>query len=199
MPYDLRGLARATQIALILQAAVSALAVAFAERLAEPAEYDALAAGIALAQMVAFLVAAVCFLTWTYRAKANGNATGARGVSFSPAFATGSYFIPLVNLVVPVQAMQELHKISSGARDWEAQGGSGLVWLWWLFWIVGNIAGVVFFRLTTMEGAPDVGDFAETLGLVSDLGTLLASLALIRIVGTITARLQYLRDTVQFR
>lgn len=198
MPYDLRGLTRFTQIALALQAAVSVLALAFAERLAAAAEDDALVAAIGLAQMLTFLVAAVCFLTWTYRAKANGNATGARGVSFSPAFATWSYFIPLVNLVVPVQAMQELHKTSSGAHDWEAESGLGLIWLWWFFWIVGNIAGTIVFRFMTMEDAPDMGDFAVTLGMISDLGTLLASLALIRIVGTISARLMHLRDTMQF-
>ncbi len=198
MPYDLAALTRLTQVALTLQAAVSALAVAFAERLTAPAEDDAVAVPIALGQTLAFLFAAVCFLIWTYRAKADGNATGAAGVSFSPAFATWSYFIPLVNLVVPVQAMQELHKTASGARDWEAQSGSGLIWLWWFFWIAANIAGIVVFRLTTMDGAPDLGDGAATLGVVSDLGTLLASLALIRIVGTISARLMHLRDTMQF-
>lgn len=198
MPYELGTLTRLTQIALALQAAVSALAMAFAERLAAPSEDDALAALIALGQMLAFLIAAVLFLTWTYRAKADGNATGAKGVSFSPAFATWSYFIPLVNLVVPAQAMQELHKTSSGARDWEAESGSGLIWLWWFFWIAGNIAGIVVFRLMTMEGAPEVGSFAATLSMASDLGTLLASLALIRIVGTVSARLMHLRDTMQF-
>ena len=198
MPYELGTLTRVTQIALAIQVVVSAVAVAFAERLAQPTEDDALAAAIALAQMAAFLFAAVCFLTWTYRAKANGNATGAKGVSFSPAFATWSYFIPLVNLIVPVQAMQELHKTASGARDWEAESSSGLIWLWWFFWIVGNLAGVVVFRLMTTDESPDLGDFAATLGMASDLGTLLASLALIRIVGTISARLIHLRDTMQF-
>lgn len=197
MPYELGALTRVTQIALAVQAAVSALAVVYG-LMAAPSAEDALLALVVLAQFAAFLFAAVAFLIWTYRAKANGNATGAKGVSFSPAFATWSYFIPLVNLVVPVQAMQELHKTSTGARDWEAESGSGLIWLWWFFWIAGNIAGIVAFRLLTMEEAPDAPELINQLELASDLGTLLASLLLIRIVSTIAARLRYLRDTAQF-
>lgn len=197
MPYDLSGLARLTQIALALQAVVSLLAAANGTR--GPVAEEGLATGlIALGQVLAFLFAAICFLLWTYRAKTNGKATGAKGLSFSPAISIWSYFIPLANLVMPAQAMQELHKTATEPRDWEAVGGSGLIWLWWFLWIVGNIAGIVSFRLLTMEEAPEAAAFANTLGIVSDLGTLLASLALIRIVGTISARLQRLRDTVQF-
>lgn len=197
MPYDLGVLTRVTQIALAVQAVVSAVAALNGLRAGVPVE-DPLTALIALAQVLVFVVAAACFLTWTYRAKTNGNATGAKGISFSPAFATWSYFVPLVNLVVPVQAMQELHKTSSGARDWEAESGSGMIWLWWFFWIVGNIAGIVSFRLLTMEEAFEAADFAAKLGVASDLGTALASLVLIRIVGMIAARLRRLHNTVQF-
>lgn len=197
MPYELGTLTRITQIALAVQAAISALAALNGLRADVPID-DPTTALVALMQFVVFAVAGVCFLIWTYRAKANGNATGAKGVSFSPAFATWSYFIPLVNLAVPVQAMQELHKTASGARDWEAQSGSGMIWLWWFFWIVGNLAGVVSFRLLTMEEAAEAADFAAKLGIASDLGTLLASLVLIGIVGTIAARLRHLRDTAQF-
>jgi heme/copper-type cytochrome/quinol oxidase subunit 2 len=197
VPYDLGGLARLTQIALALQAAVSLLAAANGMR--GPVAAEDLASGlVALAQVLVFLFAAVCFLLWTYRAKSNGRATGAKGLSFSPAMATWGYFIPLANLVVPAQAMQELYKSATQPRDWEAVGGSGTIWLWWFFWIAGNIAGIVSFRLLTMEDAPEAAAFAGTLGIVSDLGTACASLALIRVVGTISARLQRLRDTVQF-
>lgn len=197
MPYDLRVLTRITQITLAVQAAVSALSAVNGYRVGVVAE-DAASALIALAQFVTFTIVAVFFLTWTYRAKANGSATSAKGLSFSPAMSVWSYFIPLINLVVPVQAMQELHKTSIEARDWEAIDSSGMIWLWWFFWIVGNIAGLVSFRLLTMDEGMEVAEFAAKLSIASDIGTVLASLALMRIVGTIGGRLMHLRDAAQF-
>ena len=197
MPYDLRVLTRITQIALAVQAVVSALSAANGYRLGVVAD-DPVSALIAVAQLLTFVIAAIFFLTWTYRAKVNGRATGAKGLSFSPAMSVWSYFIPLMNLITPVQAMQELHKTSTETGDWEAVQASGIIWLWWFFWIVGNIAGLVTFRLLTMEEGPDVAEFAAGLSIVSDVGTVLASLVLVRIVGTIAARLHRLRDTAQF-
>lgn len=197
VPYDLRVLARITQFSLAIQATVSALSAVNGYRVGVVAE-DPASALIALMQFVTFATAAVFFLTWTYRAKANVRATGAKGLSFSPAMSVWSYFIPLINLVVPVQAMQELHKTSIETRDWEAVDSSGMIWLWWFFWIVGNIAGVVTFRLLTLDEGKEVADFAVRLSIASDIGTVLASLVLLRIVGTIAGRLMHLRDTAQF-
>ena len=97
MPYDLSRLSGLTRAALAIQAVVSALA-AFNVHRVGIASQDGLSAGLGLAQASIYVVAAICFLTWTYRAKANANATNAPGISFSPGMAAGSHFIPIINL-----------------------------------------------------------------------------------------------------
>lgn len=187
MPHhDLRALTKIAQALLAAQAVLAAAAVAIVYR-QEITEDDAASALIVLGQLVIFLVAGIVFLVWTYRAKSNANTSGARGLSYSPAMAVGSYFIPILNLAIPAQAMQELYKSSADPKDWEAVKGLRLIHAWWFFWIAGNIAGVVAWRMQASEAYEAPASVIAMLGRGSDVGTVAASLLLIPVIGKIAA------------
>lgn len=154
---------------------------------------DLLTSVIVLVQAAVFVSAGSTVLVWTWRAKTNTRENGARDLSYSPAMAVGSYFIPLLNLAMPLQAMRELYKASVDPRDWEAVDVPAIFAFWWTFWIAGNIAGIAAWRLSEPEpGAVSPGALTGCFA-ASDLGTALASFCLIRIIATTTA-IQERRD-----
>jgi Domain of unknown function (DUF4328) len=186
--HDLRRLTTVTQMLLVAQACV-AVAAAIQVYLSGFAAENFMAALISLLQSLLFIAVGITFLLWTYRAKSNANASSARGLSYSPAMAVGSYFIPILNLGVPAQAMQELYKSSVNPRDWEAAPNLRMIYLWWFFWITSNIAGIAVMRFQMAEKeAPDTA-IINMFSMASDIGTVAASLALIPIVRVI-AKLQ---------
>ncbi len=186
--YDLGTLSRVSQILLAIQAVVAVLNASNTGARGFLVD-DRMTSLLGLAQMGIFAAAGICVLCWTYRAKANTRLDGARDLSFSPAMAVGSYFIPLLNLVMPAQAMRELYKASVDPRDWEAVPVPALFGWWWAFWIAGNIAGVAVFRLATMDDAVVTSGVVSKLAIASDAGTVAASLLLMRAIG-LTSRLQ---------
>jgi hypothetical protein len=92
-----------------------------------------------------FLLAAVPIAAWIYRAHANLKEAQLSELRYSPAWAVGSFFVPLVNFVVPFAAMRELHNRSHGAGPWLASEPVGDVTSWWTC----HIAAVVVSTVTT--------------------------------------------------
>jgi hypothetical protein len=95
---------------------------------------------------VVALVAVVTWLTWQGRAHANLSRIGASGLRFRPASAVASWFVPLVNLVLPFMAMRELWRASdpeTGELDWRERRTTIVLPLWWM----GVIATAVLFTL----------------------------------------------------
>ncbi len=175
---------------LVAQALLSLLAVAIA-LLHGPGFSEengsAAYALVALLQFIVFIVAGFVVLRWIYFATANAHAFGAQGLRCGPWLAVGSFFIPIANLVMPFQSMRDVWKASVEPRDWEVVKAPPLLGWWWLFWLAGNITGIVAFRLADVERYPDVGRTPETLMTLSDASTFAASLLLAAIVRQLTA------------
>ncbi len=145
---------------------------------------------LSLLQTLVFVIGGIVFFIWLYRAVANVHALGARGFSSAPAMAVVWYFVPIANLGMPYVTMRDTWRASVNPRDWEAASSSSIIGLWWFFWLAGNIAGVIVFRLTmepsSLEGSEAI---AAQLSTVSDVGTAVASVLLAAIIGRI-ARMQ---------
>lgn len=79
---------------------------------------------------IVFIVIAIAFLKWTYRANKNCQGftkqvlkekkhlqiLGEKIMRFSPGWSIGYYFIPILNLYKPYQAMKEIYLFSSDAE-----------------------------------------------------------------------------------
>jgi Domain of unknown function (DUF4328) len=96
-----------------------------------PMEVLTLGSLVNLAFWLALFLAVVPILVWVHRAHANLHDGGVKGLRYSPAWATGSYFVPFVNCVVPFRAMRELYNRSEGEPEDFAQSSAGPVTSWW--------------------------------------------------------------------
>src|SRR5688572_6359973 len=67
---------------------------------------------LGLVFFVLFVIATVFWCMWVYRTYRNLPALGAEGLNYSPGWAVGYYFIPVLNLFRPFQVMRETWRAS---------------------------------------------------------------------------------------
>jgi hypothetical protein len=129
---------------------------------------------IGLAIVPLSLLTAIVFLVWVNRANKNARALGAQGMQFTPGWSVGWFFVPILNLFKPYQAMREIYQASdpqSGPTNWKLMGKSGVVGWWWGLWLIGNFLGQIEFRLAWRE--EDVRASAALGVVTSSLGVIL--------------------------
>jgi Domain of unknown function (DUF4328) len=144
---------------------------------------------ISLVQLALILVTAVTFMMWVYRAYSNLPALGATGLKTTPGMAVGVFFIPILNLFRPYQAVSEIYKASdpsigrNGADTRQHLPGWSVMGWWWTFWIISNLLGQLAFRMAlsadSYETTLNANWLAITEGAVSIPLTFLA-LAVVR-------------------
>src|SRR6185503_4209614 len=117
---------------------------------------------IAILQLAAYLITGVFFLIWIYRAHRNLPAIGIRKPRYSPAWAVGWFFVPILNLFRPYDVVKELWKesnpdvgisdtflkhYSSTTKPYSSK--SVLIGLWWGFWIASAVVARASSRLSS--------------------------------------------------
>ncbi len=119
----------------------------------EAALNDLRQGAIGTMQTLVSITTAVAFLVWTHRAYRNLPPLGATGLKHSPGWAVGYFFIPIVNLYRPYQAMREIwvgsrpRQAPDGWTDDGLSPGVALVGWWWAFWLIMNFTSHVSLRL----------------------------------------------------
>ena len=141
-----------------------------------------------LLHVVMFLVTAILFLRWTYLTKRNAAALGAQGLEFSPRWSVGSYFVPIVTLWKPFQALSETFRASHPVfRDnWLSAPTPRLLPVWWTLWIINSIAGQVLVRMSLDAKTPPELLNASWVNLWSTIPTV----ALVPVVWLLSTTLQ---------
>ncbi len=88
------------------------------------------------------ILAAIPFLKLLGRFNHNAWSFGARGMEYTPGWTIGSFFVPILSLFQPYQAVQQIWKVSQkGSGGWTNRLGSSLIGLWWALWIAQIILG----------------------------------------------------------
>lgn len=95
---------------------------------------------------ITYIITAISFLIWVYRANKNCHGFGAKDMRFTPSWSIWWYFIPFFNFFRPYQVMKEIYKVSSNPNEWKRQEGSNLLWVWWTMFIVFLVIGNYEFR-----------------------------------------------------
>jgi len=90
-------------------------------------------------QVIWFLVTAIVFGRWIFLANKNVRALGAEDLTFTPGWAVGYLFIPILCLWKPYQAMKELWRASQNPHSWKKTPAASILPLWWTCWIVHNL------------------------------------------------------------
>lgn len=102
---------------------------------------------VTVIQIFLFIIGGIFILNWIYRANYNARQLGAEGMDFSPGWAVGWHFIPIVNLWMPYQAMEEIWKTSSNPKSWCNEPVSFILPCWWFFWVANIILGGITSKL----------------------------------------------------
>ena len=143
----------ATVLFLLSTVAVRPVNALLAERAVDSTDGDAflltagmLELGAALLYQVAFLVAVVLVIIWTWRARKNLDAFPGTGPTLSAGWAIAGWLVPFVNVVLPHRVMANV------ARDslWRL-GTPWRVHLWWGTWLAFLLTDRIATRSATAE------------------------------------------------
>ena len=140
---------------------------------------------LAVLGAVVILTTMIFVLKWIYRANYNVRQLGANGLRFSPAGSIGWYFVPVLCLWRPYQAMKEIHQASLNPHEWKDRPVPTLLPLWWTLWLISNALSNLdvrlWWRLDENSSAADfvTANLAAQAALVSEIPLTLVLLAII--------------------
>ena len=80
---------------------------------------------------VSVLALIILFFRWVYLSNINSRLMGAKNMQFSPGWAVGWNFIPLMNLFMPFRIMKEIWKTSKDSENWESLETPSIIIWWW--------------------------------------------------------------------
>jgi hypothetical protein len=134
------------------------------------------------------IVTGITFLKWIYRAYKNIQGFGAEGLRFSPGWAVGYYFIPILSLIRPVQVMSEIWRASDDPRNWPRRPGSWVIVSWWTLFLIYTGVTQVSLEIAIQASTNDQWTLAAVLAIAGDLFSIPLSLAALRLVTEIYRR-----------
>jgi hypothetical protein len=172
--YDMRGTVTSLRVLLWLGIVVTLVAAAsdfmqlqlmsdvMAGRLITASEADANDARqgmIGVAQVALYLVTVVVFLRWLYHTNSNAHTLASGSMRFTPGWAVGWYFVPILNFWMPFQVMKEIWQVSQEGAKYHRPNGQVIVW--WTFFLSAAILSRVAARMLTMAGNAPAESFAS--------------------------------------
>jgi len=157
---------------------------------------DPLQGIVALLQSGIGVVTAITFLKWVYRAYKNVQGFGAEGLRFSPGWAIGYYFIPILRLIRPVQVMSEIWRASYDPRNWPRNPGSWLIATWWTLFLLYSGVTQVSLQIGIQASTNDQWKLAAVFAILGDFFSLPLSIIVLRLVTEIYKRQKKLVEGV---
>lgn len=91
--------------------------------------------------MVLFIATAVVMFKWIYRSNHNARQLGAQGMRFTPGWAVGWFFVPVLQLWKPFQVVKEVFQASQNPADPKAVGTGRLLPFWWGVLVLDKFVG----------------------------------------------------------
>ncbi|MBI5624012.1 MAG: DUF4328 domain-containing protein [Elusimicrobia bacterium] len=144
------------------------------------------------ASVLALAATAAVFCAWAYRANANCRALGASGMTFTPGWTAGWFFVPVMNLYKPYRALREVYMASAPEADaetWRSGAVPALVRAWWGVWLLNGFLGQVSWRMSESRGDYSSSSAAWVGAAASAAGGAAAVLCLL-LVRSIHSRLE---------
>lgn len=155
---------------------------------------DVLAFLISLFLSGVALLTAVFFLFWIYRAHKNLKALGAIDLKYSPGWAVGGFFIPVLNLIRPYQVVTEIWKASANharrsvGANWSYEPAPVFILAWWGAWLFSGFLGFMSFVVLVGSGGTDPAMVATRYRLLSYISGIACAALAIAVVMKINAR-----------
>ena len=138
-------LARAIMVLLSIDCLISVYAGLSAALLASQATRATATDIAAFFQAVLLLATGICFFVWMYRMDKNLRAFGAEELQFRPGWVVGYFFVPIMNLYRPYQALSEIWQASDPDPAARTKAGRqhlhppALLGFWWGCWLLWSV------------------------------------------------------------
>lgn len=138
-------------------------------------------------QFLVAILGLILFFRWVYIAACNCFAMVEYPLKITPGWSVGWYFVPIMNLWKPFEAMRQSWNISHSPSGDPVAPPPGIIWQWWLLWVIESEVGKVAFKSSMKgDGVPELLN-ANLAMLLSDLLALPTSLYTYVLVGRIAA------------
>jgi hypothetical protein len=139
------------------------------------------------------ILSSILFFYWFYRAYRNLESFRVLGLTFSPKWVVGYFFIPFLCLWKPYEALKEIWKVSDPYHTtegylWRSVKVSPILAFWWITFVLSNITGTLLltgsFRTETLEDwiKLDMQDIAVSIVII------ISDAVLIHIIKKISSR-----------
>jgi hypothetical protein len=162
--------------------------------LEELTESDDRVATAGILQAGAYVACIVAFLIWYGRAFRNLERLGARGLHWGKRAVFVYWFVPIVNLFLPKQVVNDIWRASDPSlpavtRNWEGLRVPALLHWWWGLWLISSFVSNVFFR-RTLDAADNPSELVSvaTGYVVIDVIDIVPAILAILVVRDITNR-----------
>lgn len=138
--------------------------------------------------VLAFFISAISFLMWFHRVTKNLASLGAISTKYSPGWAVGYWFIPILNLFRPYQVMVEVWHGSVPQPERTAslvrvhRGSHAQVGWWWAAWIIMSVLNRGVTNLSKFAEDIETMIFADSMIIVAAVMSIPAALLAIALV-----------------
>lgn len=139
---------------------------------------------VAMVSGTAMIACMVIVGMWIYRISANAHSISDE-MTISPGWAVGWYFVPIMNLFRPFQAMKEAWMASHYRGNWQSEPAPGLLVWWWTLWLATSVLGNISLQLNLRS--PD--GTAPSAALVIDVIVAILDVPLCLVLVTMMRRL----------
>lgn len=153
--------------------------------LAEANANDARQGLVGIISIITFIITGITFLRWVYRANVNCHGFGAQNMQFTPGWAVGFYFVPILSFFKPCEAMVEIWKISQDPMNWENQSNDALVGVWWSLFLVSNIAGNISIQTALRAEDPETLTLSTVAAIISTIAGIALDIVAVSLVSKI--------------
>lgn len=145
---------------------------------------DLIITGVRLVAFVIYIITAILFLKWNYRVVKNARVmTGGRGMTATPGWAIGWYFVPIAFLWKPFEYMRQAWQAATNPTSPSTVEVPGFMRWWWGLWLItvisDNISGQLGNRADTV-GMYMVSDVLELISKGIDLPLVIIVVKLLR-------------------
>ena len=148
---------------------------------------------VGLGYLVAYLTTAVAFLMWMHSMSKNAHGFAPQQMRYSPGWTVGYFFIPILNLFRPFQAMKDIWNASAERADAGSTQNDQILGIWWTLWLIGNVLGQVTFRTSLNADTTEELEIATFVSIASDIVGIFLCIVAIRMVRRLTAMQQQQR------
>jgi hypothetical protein len=152
---------------------------------------------IGLGQLALFIVTGIVFLVWIFRANRNARALGAQGMRFTPGWSVGWFFVPIMSLWKPFQAMREIWQASAAPGNWQGVQAPPLLGWWWAIYLINQILVQIAYRMSEHIDGIDSAIFASAVTTLSNVSGMALDVLAFLVVAKITAQQIWQTRTVE--